>query len=338
MALNLRARPATPDEDARWDELVESTGRPHLLQSRAWADVKRPGGWQSRRIVVERKGDVLGVAQVLLREIALGQRYAYAPRGPLVREPAHVGEVSLAIARSLASARAAAFLFDPELQEDHRVTDSLRRAGCLPGRFPVQPRRTLVLDISRDPEALLGEMRKKTRQYVRKAERDGVDTEESDDVGAFYEVQRTVASRVGFGIHDRAYFEALWRTLAPMGRAHLFFARFGGKRVAALLALRWGSQAWEMFGGPTGEHAETRPFYLLKWRAILRLRQLGVRSYDMWGLAESGKDDDPLSGVENFKLGFGGEPRTYVGAWEAPVREALFFLWRFASRVLPTAS
>ena len=336
--MTLRARPASPEEDARWDELVESTGRPHVLQSRDWAEVKRPGGWDNRRIVVERKGDIVAVAQVLLKDIALGQRYAYAPRGPLVRDPAQLGEVALAVARSLAGGHAAALLFDPELPEDERVAESLRRAGCLPGRFPVQPRRTLVLDISRDPEALLGEMRKKTRQYIRKAERDGVDTEESDDIAGFYEVQRAVATRVGFGIHDRAYFETLWRVLAPQQRAHLFFARLDGKRIAALLALRWGGCAWEMFGGPTGERAETRPFYLLKWRAMLRLRQLGVRSYDMWGLAESGKDDDPLSGVENFKLGFGGEPRAYIGAWEAPVREALFLLWRFASRVLPIAS
>ena len=336
--VSLRARTATAEEDARWDALVEATGRPHILQSRGWAEVKRPGGWDSRRIVVERKGEIVAVAQVLLREIALGQRYAYAPRGPLVRDPALLGEAALTVARSLAGTRAAALLVDPELPDDSRVADGLRRAGCLPGRFPVQPRRTLVLDISRDPDALLGEMRKKTRQYIRKAERDGVDTEESEDITAFYDVQRRVASRVGFGIHDRAYFETLWRVLAPLGRAHLFFARLHGERIAALLALRWGDSAWEMFGGPTGEHAEARPFYLLKWRAMLRLRQLGVRSYDMWGLAESGKDDDPLSGVENFKLGFGGETRSYIGAWEAPVREALFLLWRFASRVLPTAS
>src|SRR5439155_17754511 len=131
--------------------------------------------------------------------------------------------VPLAIARALANDRAAALLRDPELPGAHRVPDYLRRAGSLPGRFPVHPRRTLVPDISRDPDALLGEMRKKTRQYIRKAERDGVNTEESDDIGAFYDVQRTVAARVGFGIHDRAYFDTLWRTLAPMGRAHLFF-------------------------------------------------------------------------------------------------------------------
>ena len=336
--MQLRARAATPGEDARWDELLATLGRPHILQSRDWAEVKRAGGWEARRIVVERKDAIVGAAQVLLKGIALGQRYAYAPRGPVVTESALVADVALEVARALAPSRAAALLFDPEIPEDERLATALRRAGCLPGRFPVQPRRTLVVDLTRDPDTLLAEMRKKTRQYIRKAERDGVTTEESDDIAAFYEVQRRVAARVGFGIHERAYFETLWRVFAPTARAHLFFARFAGAPVAAVLLLRWGDTAWEMFGGPTGEHADARPFYLLKWRAMLRLRQLGVRSYDMWGLAESGRDDDPLSGVENFKTGFGGEPRTYLGAWEAPTREALFLLWRFASRVLPTAT
>ncbi len=309
-----------------------------MLQSRGWAEVKRAGGWLPRRVVLERDGARAGVAQVLLREIALGQRYAYAPRGPLVADPTLLAESALAVARALATERAAALLFDPEIVEDAALAAALRRAGCLPGRFPVQPRRTLVLDLSREPDALLAEMRSKTRQYIRKAERDGVVTEESQDVAAFYEIQRAVAARVGFGIHGREYFETLWRVFAPASRAHLFFARVQGAPVAALLAMRWGPYAWEMFGGPTGERAETRPFVLLKWRAMQRLRQLGVRSYDMWGLAESGRAGDPLAGVENFKLGFGGEARAYVGAWEAPVRDALFRLWRFASRVLPSAS
>ena len=36
----VRAREASPHESARWDELVEATGRPHLLQSAGWAEVK----------------------------------------------------------------------------------------------------------------------------------------------------------------------------------------------------------------------------------------------------------------------------------------------------------
>lgn len=333
----IRARPVTADEDARWDALVESAGAPHVLQSRGWAEVKRAGGWRTRRFVLEEDGALAGAAQVLVRSLPLGQSYAYAPRGPLLRDPAALPAAATALAAALRDSRGLALVVDPEIAGDDALVASLAGTG-LRRVAPIQPRRTLVVDLAAEPSELLAEMRRKTRQYVRKAERDGIATEESDDVGAFYDIERVVAERRRFGIHERPYFEAIWRTFAPVGRAHLFFARCDGRRVATLLVLRWGERAWEMFGGPTGECAEQRPFYLLKWRAMLRMRALGVRSYDMWGLAESDRPDDPLAGVENFKIGFGGEERAYVGAWEVPIRRSLYPLWRLASALRTPAS
>ena len=94
---------------------------------------------------------------------------------------------------------------------------------------------------------------------------------------------------------------------------------------------RMGDRAWELYGGWSGTHGEDRPFYLLKWRAIRRMAQLGVRRYDMWGLTE-GDADDPLAGVENFKLGFGGEVVEWIGALETPVEPWLFPLWQLVGR------
>jgi lipid II:glycine glycyltransferase (peptidoglycan interpeptide bridge formation enzyme) len=58
------------------------------------------------------------------------------------------------------------------------------------------------------------------------------------------------------------------------------------------------------------------------------MKEVGVRRYDMWGLAEG----DELAGVENFKLGFGGEIVPWIGALETPVTPFLFPLWRFGAR------
>lgn len=330
----MRALPATATEDADWDALLESTGAPHVLQSKEWAAVKASGGWRARRFVLRDDDGVAGAAQVLLRDLAAGLRYAYAPRGPLLRDLPRIGEAAAALAASLRGSGAVALLLDPEIPR--ALSGTLAGAGAVPAP-PVQPRRTLVVDLAPDPARLLAQMRRKTRQYIRKAERDGVLTEESDDIAAFYAIEEEVARRSAFGIHEPAYYEAIWTTLGRRGRAHLFFARVGATRVATLLVLRFAGHAWEMFGGSTGAFAERRPFYLLKWRAMLRLRQLGVRSYDMWGLADTARGDDPLAGVEHFKLGFGGEQREYVGAWELPLRRALFPLWRLAARLLPVA-
>src|SRR5438034_112405 len=109
---------------------------------------------------------------------------------------------------------------------------------------------------------------------------------------------------------------------------HLRMARVDGEDVGALLVIRIGDRAWELFGGWSGAHSEKRPFYLLKWHSLMQMKELGVRRYDMWGLAEG----DELSGVETFKLGFGGEVTPWIGALETPVTAFLFPLWRFGAR------
>ncbi|MEK6619690.1 MAG: peptidoglycan bridge formation glycyltransferase FemA/FemB family protein [Chloroflexota bacterium] len=300
--------------------------------------MKAATGWRAERFVLEGAG----VAQVLLRELPLGISVAYAPRGPLV--PAERLAASIVALRSaLAGRLCASLLCDPEIPDAPELRADLARSGVRLAPVFVQPRRTLVVDLARDPDELLGAMRKKTRQYIRKAERSGVAIEETSDLERFHRVLRAVASRDRFGIHDLAYFVRLRDALGD--RLHVQMARVGPDDAGALLVARVGDRAWELYGGWSGTHAGERPFYLLKWRSMMRMRALGARSYDMWGLsptepparggragAGDGVESDPLAGVENFKLGFGGEVVTWVGALEIPVRSWLYPLWSVAGR------
>ncbi|TMC58912.1 MAG: peptidoglycan bridge formation glycyltransferase FemA/FemB family protein [Chloroflexi bacterium] len=323
----MKAQPLTAEDDARWDELVIGTGRPHILQSRAWAELKSATGWSARRYVLDENGQRRGVAQVLTRSLPLGISVAYSPRGPLV-EPRDLAAAIVALRDALAADRCASLLCDPEAPRDESVLAELRDRGVRRSPVFVQPRRTLLMDLTRSDDELFGAMKKKTRQYVHKAERAGVVTEETKDLDRFLVVLRAVADREHFGIHSRDYFA---RLLGAFGeRAHLLMARVGDEDCGALLVSRLADRAWELFGGWSGAHTEARPFYLLKWRSMMRMRALGAKRYDMWGLAEGA--DDPLAGVENFKLGFGGEIAEWIGALETPVRAVLYPVWQLAGR------
>lgn len=327
----VRASPATYAEVQGWDELVVATGRPHILQSSAWALLKAATGWKAKRFVLEdSRGSVRhGIALVLTKALPLGVTIAYAPRGPLV-EAAHLAEAIVALRDALRRERCASLLCDPEVPGAAATSAQLERDGIGPSPIFVQPGRTLLVDLRQEPSALLDAMKKKTRQYIRKAERAGVVTEETRDLERFLAVLRAVAARDAFAVHSRDYFE---RLLAAFGdRAHLLMARVANEDAGALLVTRLADRAWELYGGWSGAHAEARPFYLLKWRAMMRMRALGATRYDMWGLAARGHTDDPLAGVENFKLGFGGEVAEWIGALETPVRPLLYPLWRFAAR------
>ena len=319
----MKAMPATTDQIARWDELVIASGAPHLTQSLAWAELKALTGWTARRFVL----DDGGVAQVLVRRLPLGITVAYAPRGPLVPSGA-LADAIVALRDALASERCASLLCDPEVANDPALVSSLERAGVRRSPVYVQPRRTLLMDLAVEPEAALAAMRKKTRQYIHKAERAGVVTEETKDLDRFLAVLRKVGERDRFALHSREYFATLLRALGD--RAHIMMARVGDDDAGAMLLARMSDRAWELYGGWSGAHAEERPFYLLKWRAMRRMHALGALRYDMWGLADSA--DDPLAGVENFKLGFGGAVTEWIGAFETPVRPMLYPLWQLGAR------
>ena len=262
-----------------------------------------------------------------MKSLPLGIAVAYAPRGPLV-PPDRLAEAFAAVREALARERCASLLCDPEALDDPALRKSLARAGVHSSPVFVQPRRTLLMDLSKPDEELLAAMRKKTRQYIHKAERAAVVTEETRDLDRFMKVLGAVAERDRFAIRSREYFE---RLLAAFGdRALVMLARMGAEDAGALMLVRMADRAWELYGGWSGAHAEARPFYLLKWRAMLRMRQLGVRRYDMYGLGE-GKGD-ALAGVENFKLGYGGEVVEWIGALETPVRPLLYPLWQLGAR------
>ena len=306
---------------------MRSTGRGHLLQSAGWAAVKGQTGWSSRRFLLNDGARTAGLVQVLLKRLPLGITAAYAPRGPLV-DAADLPEALRAIAAALTAERCASLLADPEIAPSDELVLALARSGARPAGVFVQPRRTLLIDLTRTPEGLLAAMRKKTRQYIHKAEREGVVTEETRDIDRFLAVLAKVATRDRFVVHDRAYFE---RILAAFGdAAHLTMSRVGGEDDGALLAIHIGDRAWELYGGWSGAHGESRPFYLLKWRSLMGMKQRGVARYDMWGLSEH--EGDELAGIENFKLGFGGEVATWVGAFDRPVIAPLYPLWRIAGR------
>jgi len=293
-----------------------------------------------------------GVAQVLIRPLRFGLVFAYCPRGPLATGP--LADAIAALRVALARYRCVALLCDPEVPDSADLLRAVGHAGARLAPVYVQPRRTLLLNAQIDPDLLLAAMRKKTRQYIRKAERAGVVTEETDDLARFHRLLRVVGERDRFAVHSLEYLERLREGLGD--RLHVLMARIGSEDVGALMLARMGERAWELYGGWSGTHAEERPFYLLKWRAIQRMRALGVERYDMWGLSDPPRSGealprgqvldlvasrlglrargtvDPLAGVTEFKLGFGGDVVTWMGALEVPVRRLLYPLWQLAGR------
>jgi lipid II:glycine glycyltransferase (peptidoglycan interpeptide bridge formation enzyme) len=194
----------------------------------------------------------------------------------------------------------------------------------------------MVIALEDDEEALLMDMKSKTRYNVRLAGRRGVVVRQGtlDDLHLLYEMYAETSVRDGFVIRHEGYYEDAWGTFVDAGLAQPFIAEVEGQPVAALIAYRFGHTAYYLYGMSASEHREKMPNYLLQWEAMRWAKAQGCKRYDLWGAPDRVNPDDPMYGVYRFKDGFGAEFVRTVGAWDLPLRPFLYALY---TRVMPLA-
>lgn len=317
--------------DEGWDAYVRAHPRATYLQVEPWARVKAATGWSPALVGSTATASGPIGARLLTRPMPLlPWRFAYAPRGPLADEWNEVTNAAWLDALRAAARpggrleRAAIVRMDPEVEPSAPIEAALRASGWRRAH-DMQPRRTRIVDLTPDEDALWSDLRKKWRQYVNKARNAGVivrDVDPRAEPGAFdtfYSVMREVSKRTALPLRSAATFRAVWDAYQPTGESRLLFAEKDGDVEAVLLTVRCGARVVEPYGGMTAAGAESRANYLLKWEAIRSSREQGASSYDMWGLIGSG--------IDHFKAGFGGRELEYIGAWDytlSPVGAAAF--------------
>jgi lipid II:glycine glycyltransferase (peptidoglycan interpeptide bridge formation enzyme) len=328
-------RPWRVTDPVAWNAFVERAPYHAFPQLWEWGEVRAAAGWRPIRLAIgPSRDEPVAAAQLLLRPMPLlGWHLAYVPRGPIgrldepgVRDALVDALRELGLAERIATVRA-----DPETALDTPYGAALMQP---PWRAApkVQPPITRVIDLSLGEEALRGELRRKHRQYVNKAERGGVTIERFDGGAApeviasaladFNRIYQGTAQRAGFVARQPSYYERVWSIFAPTGRVRLSFALLDGVRVATLFHFTCGDRAVESYGGMTDAGADARANYLLKWTAIASFAREGLAVYDMWGLA--------TGGIRQFKEGFGGTEVEYIGARDLSLRAAPDALLRIA--------
>jgi lipid II:glycine glycyltransferase (peptidoglycan interpeptide bridge formation enzyme) len=287
----------------------------------AWAEIRQKQGWTAEFV---RIGDPLPVALVLWRSLPAGQRLAYVPRGPIVRDAA---ELPAALGRlaGLARERVAIFLkVDPELDADAAAA-SLREAGYR--RAPdIQPvLATLELDLGPDEDTLFAALEKDTRWGVRQTSKRGVsvrDASGDSDLRSLYDLYAETGRRASFVTRTWDYYRRMWGTLIAAGHARVRLAEREGRAVAGALVWRCGEREVYQSAATNEEGRSAYAAYGLLWHCIIEARRSGARRFDFGGIpVDVRRTNDPMYGPYLFKKGFGGAVRRFPGAHDVVARE-----------------
>lgn len=326
-----------------WDAFVAAHARGHILQLSAFAGLKRPYGWDSVRVALDRRGALAAGAQILLRRLPAGLgMMAYVPMAPLLTQADQRVDMWQAIDQ-VAKQHGAAFLkWEPGLYAPGDAPHDFSRYGFRESPQTIQPPRTIVIDISGDDDSILSRMNQGTRRKIRQSQKNNIRYFEAsrEDVSKFSAMISVTGSRNAFGVHEPAYYALAYDLYVP-DHAALILAEHEGEPLAGIMVFALGDWAWYLYGASADHKRNLMAAYGVQWAAIQWAKARGCTQYDMWGIpdaepaqleAEFEQRSDDLWGVYGFKRGWGGTIVRSPGAWDKPYNQIIYSAYRLALR------
>ncbi len=308
-----------------WDAFVQQ--QPHYSFLHAWewgafnaqqgdkAELQRP----ITRVGMYEGATLIGVA-LLLEVGARRGKFLFCPHGPLMdwRNIHHAKAFIEYILDKGRKARAWFVRFSPLIPGDDAESQlPLVETGFRPAPLHMHAEETWLLDISPDENTLLMGCRKTQRNLIRRADKDGVEIVQSDnvdDLSIFDDLYADTANRHDFVPYSVNYLRREFNAFHPEGRARLFFAKYEGEMISGAMILYYGKTAFYHHGASASKHHKIPGAYRLQWESILEAKRRGCTTYNFWGIAPEDKPDHPWNGLTFFKQGFGGYRIDYMHA------------------------
>ena len=297
-----------------WDEFVTASPWGHPLQLWGWGETKASGNWTPYRLALLEDGKIVAGVQLLLWKLPKINKFiVYAPRGPVSEPGSKLTDILLEEVVKWARAHGGLYVrIEP-------AWASGAPAGWKKSANSIQMRETYTIDLRKSEDEIMEPMSRKHRQYIRKAERDGVSVRriEPGQTGGMFELYVDTAQRAGFGIHGEGYYKKLSQALGENN--YLYEASFEEKPVAFLWLAAAGRTAYELYGGVNAAGGEIKANYTLKWQAIQAMKAAGYEIYDFNGRLNEG--------VSRFKDGFGPDETDWIGTYDYPLNAPLYHAW-----------
>ncbi len=296
-----------------WRSLLASAGRSSLEQSwtygEALAKVER---CRARRAVISRYGEPLALVQAFEKPSCLPVVPVRILRGPVwvdaALEPALRQGVLRAIKSSFPLVRRKLLIWSPELPAGPESRALMRACGM---RQMVTGSSTALLDLGKPVEDLRAGLHGKWRNALVAGEVAGLKLRCS----AAGRDLEWLLGRCDSERRRRGYVGPsgdLIRAMAAAGGdddVMLLTAARGPERLAGVLFLRHGGTATYLLAWSGSEGRARRAHNLLLWRAVLALRERGVRWLDLGGVNAA------APGIARFKLGLCGRLESLIGTW-----------------------
>lgn len=330
----MTVREATPDEQARWDDLVwGNPGGPELYQLDSYAELKEPV-WKARRLVHEHPDREPVHALYLYRRVPPFGELWYCPMGPRVADADHARACAEDL-RGTTIGRAFAVVLEPSVvaqgpEDRERLITSIPGMRSMPDLQ--QGQHTVLVDLRPQEDDIFAGFRQRARRHIRKTS-EAVIEHRTDD--AAFEIMWSLFAetmqRAGVDHRSEAYHQDLWRRYISAGQGHFVLAspREGSEPEAGAFIIHRGELGYYKDGGSRRSRDSNGLQYRVQWEAMRWCKDHGVTTYDMYGAPPSWEAEDEshkLHPLVQFKTAFA-PIVDQVGTMQLVLRPRTFAAW-----------
>lgn len=194
-------------------------------------------------------------------------------------------------------------------------------------KLPI-PQYTTMIKLSNNEDEILKNMKSKGRYNIKLAMKKGVIVKEAGikDINSFYKLLVNTSKRDGFREHPKSHYENFLKTIPD---SYLFLAEHDGEYISGAIMTYFNKQALYYYGASSNHKRNLMAPYLIQWAGIKKGKEHSCEFYDFMGIADPDDENDPLIGVTEFKMKFGGDVIEFLPGIRIIENKILYFSYTF---------
>jgi len=289
-------------------------------------------------------------ANVIEHALPIVGKYFYIPRGPIYNKSSIFNEQLISLAKENGDGW---IRIEPATEKILNDIKNSLNYKITKAPHDMQPRESLIIDISKSEEDLLSEMKAKTRYNINLAIKKGVTIKKIDrlDSGSrhrridsagmtkylkeFLRLTNIMAKRQDIVVHPENYYQKMIEAI-PGDVLKLYAAAYEDQIIAANLVIFFGDVCIYLHGASDDNYRNVMAPYLLQWRQIQDAKAAGCKKYDFGGVSTNDQPEKKKkiivkwSGITRFKTGFSPntKPVEFPGSYDIIINPARYWAYR----------
>ncbi|MEI8067962.1 MAG: peptidoglycan bridge formation glycyltransferase FemA/FemB family protein [Candidatus Shapirobacteria bacterium] len=303
-------------QKAIWEKFVQSQEDYTFLQGWNWGEINKTTGEKLFRLGLYDQKNLIGICQVFTISARRG-KFLFVPHGPILKSFSQTNlKFVFDYLKKLAKTEKVDFIrISPWLESTEKNKKIYKNLGFKSAPIFMHAEETWLIDIDKDENTLLSEMRKTTRNLISRATRDGVEIIKSTDpkdIKYLYDLQLETSKRNHFVPFSKKILELELNTFGQDNQCLLFLGKHNKIITGAAIIIFYGKFVFYYQSGSVENKVPIN--YLLQWEVIKEAKSRGCKIYNMWGIAPPNVPNHPWIGLTTFKTGFGGFNKNYLHA------------------------